>query len=497
MDDTPANHNAPGQRPRQPDPRPHQALAVSRRRLLGVAGAAAGGALPWVAGAPQAAAAPARPSTERTTQPTAGTAAAPGTQAAAEAAAPSPDDLPLTGGPDFPIGIFWPPHPYASTADRYAEIADAGFTFIISGNYAGDGNIFNHQLGLAQDAGLKMLISDDIQVSNMSRWFSISDEPADHLSVTPAEARELYQRAFDAYGSHSSLAGFNHYDEPGAGWFPTLARAVQAAREVAPGLLPYVNLLPSTDPAYYQGFVDVVKPSLVSFDRYPLLSEGREDAEYFLNWSVVRKAALRADLPAWTFIQTLAFNNHRTPTAAELLWQVNVSLAYGAKGIQYFTYWTPEAARGEGFQPALITVDGARTKRYEAARAINTGWLRPVGRELKPLVPESVMHANESPLPAGATGFTPDDRLDSVSGEPVLLGTFGSRDPAVDDRWVLVANRWHNARARATVRVRPGSVTRIAAFDPASGQYRATGTQDAITVDLAPGAAALYLLRTA
>ncbi|WP_255951923.1 hypothetical protein [Streptomyces odontomachi] len=485
--DVPARHDAPGPSPHQPGPSPHRALAVSRRRLLGAAGVAAGSALPWMAGAPQAAATPAAPTAETAAGTTTGT--------TAETAAPSPDQLPLTGGPDFPIGIFWPPHPYASTAARYAEIADAGFTFVISGNYAGDGQIFTHQLGLAQDAGLKMLISDDIQVSNMSRWFAISDDPADHLSVTPAEARELYKRAFDAYGPHSSLAGFNHYDEPGAGWFATLARTLQAARDVAPGLLPYVNLLPSTDPAYYQGFVDVVKPSLISFDRYPLLSEGREDAEYFLNWSVVRKAALSADLPAWTFIQTLAFNNHRTPTAAELLWQVNVSLAYGAKGIQYFTYWTPEAARGEGFQPALITVDGARTKRYDAARAINTTWLRPVGRELKPLVPESVMHANESPLPAGATAFTPDDQLDSVSGAPVILSTFRSRDPAVADRWVLVANRWHNARARATVAVRPTSVARIASFDPSSGEYRATNAQDALTVDLAPGAAGLYLLR--
>ena len=180
------------------------------------------------------------------------------------------------------------------------------------------------------------------------------------------------------------------------------------SRELAPGLLPYINLFPSDDPAYYRDFVDVVKPSLISFDRYPLLSEGREDANYFHNWAIVRDAALHGDIPSWVFIQTLAYNNHREPTAAELLWQVNISLAYGAKGIQYFTYWTPEAARGEGFGPALITVDGRRTPRYAAAQKINTTWLHQVGRELKPLVSESVAHANETPLPNGAVGFTPD-----------------------------------------------------------------------------------------
>src|SRR4051794_28413467 len=136
----------------------------------------------------------------------------------AEVAIPSPDTLPLTGGPEFPVGLFWPPHPYASTPERFAEIAEAGFDFVISGNYAGDGNIFQYQLDLARTAGLQLLISDDIQIRNMSRWFAISDNPVDFLTITPAEAREFYTRARDAYGPYSSLAGFNFYDEPGPGW---------------------------------------------------------------------------------------------------------------------------------------------------------------------------------------------------------------------------------------------------------------------------------------
>ena len=399
----------------------------------------------------------------------------------------------MTGGPDFPIGLFWPPHPYASTAERFAEIKSAGFDFVISGNYAGDGNIFQYQLGLARTAGLQMLISDDIQIRNMSRWFSISDNPADNLSVTPAEASALYIRARDAYGPFSSLAGFNLYDEPGPGWFGSLAKAVAISRELAPGLLPYINLFPSDDPAYYRGFVDVVKPSLISFDRYPLLSEGREDANYFHNWAIIRDAALHGDIPSWVFIQTLAYDNHREPTAAELLWQVNISLAYGAKGIQYFTYWTPEAARGEGFGPALITVDGRRTPRYAAARQINTTWLHQAGRELKPLVSESVAHANEIPLPNGAVGFTPTNLVTGVSGSPVVIGTFHSRDTTSTDRWLLVANRSHHERARAVVTPNQQTVASVGVFQAASQSYMDRPVAP-IPVDLAPGAATLVKL---
>lgn len=471
---------------------PHQKLGPTRRTLLLGAGAAAAAAA-TATPALTASAAPAAvtPASGSTGDP------APTSQVVAtnNLSIPSPDDLPLTGGPDFPIGLFWPPHPYESTAKRFTEIAEAGFDFVISGNYAGDGNIFMHQLDLARTAGLKLLISDDIQIRNMSRWFSISDQPTDFLSITPAEAREFYTRARDAYGPYSSLAGFNFYDEPGPGWFPSLAKALAVSRELAPQLLPYINLFPSDDPAYYNSFVDIVKPSLVSFDRYPLLSDGREDGNYFHNWAIVRDAALRGNVPAWVFIQTLAYNGHREPTAAELLWQVNISLAYGAKGIQYFTYWTPEAARGEGFGPALITVDGKRTPRYAAAKNLNNGWLHPVGRELKPLVSESVVHANETPLPNGTVGFTPTDLVTAVAGSAAVIGTFRSRDAASTDRWLLVANRSHSAAARTTLTFNPAKVTGVDVFHPVSAKFganRGAGFQ----VSLPAGGAQLLHLHT-
>jgi hypothetical protein len=464
---------------------PHQILGPSRRSLLLGAGATALTA----AAASTASASTAAAST--TSASAVGGAA--GGAGPADLAVPSPDMLPLTGGPEFPIGLFWPPHPYASTADRFAEIKYAGFDFVISGNYAGDGNIFQYQLGLARDAGLQLLISDDIQIRNMSRWFSISDTTTDFLSVTPAEASALYIRARDAYGPYSSLAGFNFYDEPGAGWFATLAKALAISRELAPQLLPYINLLPSDDPSYYRNFVDVVKPSLISFDRYPLLAEGQEDANYFHNWAIVRDAALHGDIPSWVYIQTLAYNNHREPTAAELLWQINISLAYGAKGIQYFTYWTPEAARGEGFGPALITVDGKRTPRYDAAKQINTTWLHQVGRELKPLVSESVVHANETPLPNGAVGFTPTNLVSGISGNSVVVGTFRSRDAASGDRWLLVANRSHSAQARAVVAINEQTVGSVGVFQPAKQKYFPQRVGP-IQVSLAAGAATLIKL---
>lgn len=161
---------------------------------------------------------------------------------------------------------------------------------------------------------------------------------------------------------------------------------------------------------------------------------------------------------------------------------------------QYFTYWTPDPARGEGFQPAPITVDGQRTERYDHSKVLNTTWLQPVGRQLKPLVSESVGHANDTPLPAGAVPFTPDGYLREVAGDAVIVSRFRGADPAGRQRWLFVANRSHSAPATSTMKVVPEAVAAVARHDPATGQYVAQPNPTNITVTLPAGGAALYLL---
>lgn len=414
-------------------------------------------------------------------------------EAAAAPAARASADLPLVGGPQFPIGIFWPPHPYETTVARYTEIAEAGFTFVVSGNYADDGNIIGQLLSVADQTGVKVLVSDDVQVRNMTRWFTISDDRSVPMSITTADARELFKRAVDAYGPHPSLVGFNLFDEPWDGIFASLGKAFEVARAGAPRLLPYANLLPGNGPsydAYVNGYIAAVKPPLLSFDRYPLLTSG-EDAGYFDNWARIRLAGLANNIPTWTYVQTLGYNGHRSPTAAELSWQINISLAYGAKGIQYFTYWTPDPARGEGFQPALITVDGHRTERYTAAKKINTQWLQPVGQQLKPLISESVQHANETPLPDGAAGFVADDYVSAVSGSAAILGRF--TETGSSRKHLFVANRSLTDAAATVVRTGP-AVTGVQVFDARHNRWIAYANARQLAVTLQPGEAQLFRL---
>ena len=54
----------------------------------------------------------------------------------------------------------------------------------------------------------------------------------------------------------------------------------------------------------------------------------------------------------WNFFNAMPFGGHSDPTEAQIRWQIFTSLAYGAKGVLYFCYFSPAGhgmfARGGG-----------------------------------------------------------------------------------------------------------------------------------------------------
>ncbi|MFL6118027.1 hypothetical protein [Actinophytocola sp.] len=403
-------------------------------------------------------------------------------------------DLPLVGGADFPIGIFWPPHPFEINLARYQEIAASGVTFLITGNYMFDQYINRRALDLANQVGLKVLVnSPEPRLSAISGTLSVTDDPNAPLRISTADARRLLQQMLDEYRPFPSFAGFDVFDEPPPSKFPTVGAVTQLVRELAPAHLPYSNLVPGNGAGYasfVQQFIDTVHPPVLSFDRYPILSGGL-DLNYFDNWAIIRRAGLAAGIPTWVYLQSVKFSGRVVPNEAQLRWQINISLAYGAKGVLYFTWWTPEVARGEGFESAIINLDGQRTPLYDVVTRVNKEWLVPIGRELKPLVSVSTTHANDNPLPAGVEAFRPDGYVSRVEGGAVVVGQF--RNPTDDgNRWVLVANR--SDRTDTTVHLTFGSgANRRERFHTTSASYATTTTSTA-SVQLAAGGAALFRL---
>ena len=440
---------------------------------------------------------------------------------------------PLLSDGQYPIGLWWPPPPDQTSVERYQEIAAAGFNFVIGGNGVTNDNTNPGALNAAAASNVRFLLADGrlqniIRDSTATASTSVPQNQEasimQHLltrgtmsstsrttsSVTSTDSRENVRlrilRLMELYGGYPALAGLKLYDEPSRALFGIVGYAKEVLQGLAAEQLPHVNTWPSyaslsalgtsSYEEYLRLYLSEVKPPLLCFDHYPLLSGTQITSNYFYNWAVIRRYSLQAGIPSWVFIQSAEFGGsgtgisyRRRPNEAEIRWQINVSLAYGAKGIQYFTYWTPA---GTGFVESLVSRDGVLTPLYAYAKRAND-YLKVAGKVLLPLTSESVVHANEIPLPKGAKAFKADGYIKSVSGSSVILGRF--RDPAGGtERYLLVTNRSFANAAQTRLRL-SDSVRKVLELDSQTGTFVPVAQQGSILLSIAPGDARVYLLR--
>lgn len=243
------------------------------------------------------------------------------------------------------------------------------------------------QLTLAQKYGMDITVQD----------YRLSVDPS---SVT----QTAVQNAIVPYKNFQSFEGLYIVDEPySATNYPlgSVARSIdtysalgQAAS--AEGVFAYGNLHPfwwsngkgSWDYySYINEYIDEMKAPYVSFDYYPFWScnidkgyigDGVEDAsQFFENLAMVRYAANKNSIPFRTFIQTgdgfEATNGTleaNTPSEGEFKWQTNISLAFGAKGIQYFPAVQPDGfldLNDSTVSSGLLDKDGNKSEWYDYA----------------------------------------------------------------------------------------------------------------------------------
>lgn len=120
---------------------------------------------------------------------------------------------------------------------------------------------------------------------------------------------------------------------------------------------------------------------------YYVYDEGNDTEEYFHHLAYGRKKAAKYDIPFWGFVQ--AGSQWRTdgqapqdsegyyPNEGEFLWNVNTSLAYGAKGINYFpliqpTYFAVAESTAYDFERnGMIGASGNLNRWYYYAQTAN------------------------------------------------------------------------------------------------------------------------------
>jgi hypothetical protein len=149
----------------------------------------------------------------------------------------------------------------------------------------------------------------------------------------------------------------------------------------------------------------------------------------------LRRFALEIDAPLWQWILCVPHYFYKDPTEADLRWQIYTTLAYGGKGILYFTYWTGYGATGN----AIIDPFGYPSEKYPIARRINLE-VKALAQTLLRLRSVGVYHWPLYPLsvPYGTRRLPGDALIKSIRGGEFVIGEF--KDNEGFDYFMVVNN---------------------------------------------------------
>jgi len=260
--------------------------------------------------------------------------------------------------------------------------------------------------------------------------------------------------------NHPAVAGYLLQDEPNRADFPKLAAWLKKIKKTDPDHFCYLNLFPNyaneqqlgtkTYEEHVDIFVKEVPVEFISFDHYPILGDSIR-ANWYENLEIIADAARKAGKPFWAFALSVAHGKYPVPTIAQLRLEIFSDLAYGAQGIQYFTYWTP-VDTAWNFNTGPITADGKRTIVYDRIRQVN-GELKNIGSLFSGARVISVSHTGD--LPQGTHPLT------ELPKEIIKLTTQG--DGAVvshlekgDEEYLVIVNRSFKLPLPLTIECRQG-----------------------------------------
>jgi len=241
----------------------------------------------------------------------------------------------------------------------------------------------------------------------------------------------------DRVGTHPAVFGYYLKDEPNAKDFAVLARWAKAFKVATPDKISYVNIFPNyaksrqlgtdTYEYYVESFIKTLKLPFLSYDHYALMEDGTLRKGYFSNLEVVRKACLRHKIPFWNTVLSTACVPYAKPTEVGLRFQTYTSLAYGAGGITWFTYFSQTVGN---FRMAPIDQFGHKTPTWDMLRRVNLQIHR-LGPTYLKLKSVNVFHHPEAP--EGCQGIETSKHLSEISGGNLLVGEFVNADnrPAV------------------------------------------------------------------
>lgn len=315
---------------------------------------------------------------------------------------------------------------------------------------------------------------------------------------TPEEIPEI-EKALDGliakYSAHPGFMGLLLGDEFQIPQHARLGLVTQYLLKKDPKHLPYYNNLPNyafKSNTQYEEFVadylKTVQPALFSWDAYKQMMGAGDENFYWHNLQIVQDQCAKAKIPFNQIIVSLKHMGYRECSEADLRWQVYTSLAYGSKGIQYFTYWSVKGL-ASGDSSALMTMDGKRDVKWEHVKKINHA-IAKLGPTLVKLTPTGTY--GTSPLMPGMKKLPNFAPVKKAEGGALLIGCF---EDASRRQYTMVVNRSFTAKVTAKLTL-DSRITSTAEISQETGKPldAKPSAGKPLEVELLPGEGRLFVL---
>ena len=350
---------------------------------------------------------------------------------------------PFPGGGDPPYGA----QGNTNTVENWQVFKDSGLDTGLPIFDTTDEQV-KLSLANAEAAGIKVLVLDygtpgiyNIIRANPNRTY-------EEVRAIVEEAGETIRNRIESFAAYSSFAGLHAYDEPSVEYYNAIAACQDWWYDNFPQYEFFLNLFPSYASnaqlygqssegwnyrLYVNRFIETVNPSMISIDNYPLIRNGFKGS-VLTNWlfdlETLALASKQYRIPSRMYIQTTQFlSNSIIEYYREVGWQAYSAMAYGLRGLYFFTYWgylKPDNDT-QNLGTGIVTALGEKTPCYYAVQELT--------REIESFEKLYLNFNWEGVMPIGQSGSGNykllTDSMDKVYGiekadatEDALIGQF-------------------------------------------------------------------------
>ena len=310
----------------------------------------------------------------------------------------------------IPIVVWYGPSVNSLSQSDLISIRQAGFTSCIVNLQNSEAN--DQALTDADSAGLQLFITD----KNIEKFVVRTDSVLYHVD----SALQNYQR-------HPSFQGALLFDKPSVADYGNLAVLADYFQSKHPNVGYFIQGLPNyaspirLDTTDYNGylsrFIRTLHPPVLSVEHMGILKQGLR-SEFFTNLAALRQTSLNTKTPFWAYALAVPFGDHPAVLHSHIRTQLYAGLAYGGKGVEYFSFFPPTHI-SHLYGDALKNNAGENTKLYWDAQSINAELSR-IGPTIMELHSTAVCFSK--PIPQGGQGFSPGLPIVSIDAPTMLAG---------------------------------------------------------------------------